>query len=201
MVKPISIIDQLEEMRRHGRDRVHAHRIAAFLEGRELARKLFQTVERYREALETEDRDIDRHEHLLDMEFVHGFTKALLGALKGVPNLIPLEDREDLADYLASDIQDHAEEALIDIGNEWVSPWLVHADKLRAEGANGTKLQFLTIGLYQEYSTFDCGRCLTGLDEDFRAAAIAMLDSFSRHGRDDPNFARAAEVLLGHRAL
>lgn len=200
MSKPMSIVDQLEEARRSGKHLVHTYRVAAYLEGRELARQLFQKVERYREALETEERDINRHEHLLDMELARGFTKALMGALKGVPNLIPLEDREDLADYLASDIQDHAEAALIDIEDEWVSPWLVHADKLRAEGANGLKLQFLTIGLYQEYETFDCGRCLTGLDEDFRAAAIAMLDSFSRHGRDDPHFARAAEALLGHRA-
>lgn len=200
MGNPVSYIAQFEEARRRGKDQLHTHRIAAYLGGRELARKLFETVVRYREALETEDRDIGACEHLLDIEFARGFTEAFMGALKGVPGLIPPEDREDLADYLVDDIRDHAEAALIDMGDEWVSPWLVHADKLRAEGPNGLKLQFLTIGLFQEYSTFDAGRCLTGLDEDFRAAAVAMLDSFSRHGRSDPHFQQAAESLLGGRA-
>lgn len=200
MKNPVSYIAQFEETRRRSKDQLHTHRVAAYLSGREHAKKLFEEVLVHQEAIETEERDIDRHEHMLDIEFARGFSEVLMGALKGVPDLIPLEDRDDLYGYLASDIRDHAEDALKNIGGEWVSPWMLHADKLRSEGPNGLKLQFITVGLYQEFHAFDVGRCLTDLDEDFRAVAVAMLDSFSRHGRNDPHFVMAATSLLGGRA-
>lgn len=191
---------QFEEARERAKrivdEQISNHRQSAWLSGREHAHKVFEAVLRFKEALVTEDRDISRHEHLLDMEFARGFSGALLPALKFVADLIPLADRDDLFDHLASDIQDHAEEALNGIGDEWVSPWMIHAEKLHSEGPNGLKLQFITVGLYQEFHAFDVGRCLTDLDEDFRAVAIAMLESFSRHGRDDPHFVHAAQRLL-----
>ncbi|MDP2431791.1 MAG: hypothetical protein Q8O33_07150 [Pseudomonadota bacterium] len=167
----------------------------AYQRGQNIMRALLASILLYRDKAPSGAGRIDA-----GIEVANGFTSALMNVADDMLSLLPPHKQKWLPEYIADDLVEHAEAALSKLGDGWVSPWLVHADKLRAEGANGLKLQFLTIGLYQEYETFDCGRCLTGLDEDFRTAAIAMLDSFSRHGRDDPHFARAAEALLGHRA-
>lgn len=170
---------------------LNARRELAYLQGQNIARKLFATVLAFKNAPA-----IDGETHLSEFDVARGFLDGLNIALDDARSLVPAERRKHLLGYLADDLAYNAEKGMRIMGDGWISPWITHADKLAAPGGNGRRLQMLTAGLYRQLQPFDAGRCLTGLDEEFRAAAIEMLDSFSRHGRHDRAFMDAAEKLL-----
>lgn len=202
MSETASLVAEQERRQRQRRHSLYSHRLNAALEGREMARRLFEQVGFLQAMnLEEEDHPIPPGEHKLNREFARGFVAAFLGVLHHAQALIPIEDRDEFAFLLAEDLCDQAQQTLTNLGDEWVSPWMLYADKLEADGHNGTKLRFLTLGLYRKHHEFDCGRCLTGLDEEFRVAALAMLDSFSRHGHEDLFFVGVAQTLLARTVL
>lgn len=163
----------------------------AYRRGQQLARHLFEEVVRHGSAPGP-----DGLQHHADAHLANGFTDALDGVLDDARGTLKPTMEHRLLPWLADDIVEHAEEALRELGNGWVSPWVAHADKLRAPGGNGAKLRNLTMGLYRKNQGFDVGRCLTGLNDECRTAAIEMLDGYSRHGRGDLAFVDVAEALM-----
>ncbi|MBN9422691.1 MAG: hypothetical protein BGO63_13925 [Candidatus Accumulibacter sp. 66-26] len=163
----------------------------AYLCGQNLSRILFSTVISFKQMP-----PIEGNTHPADYDVARGFADGLNVALEDAMSLLPAARREHFLPCLRDDLACNAEKAIRILGEGWISPWIIHSDKLQAPGASGRRLQALTIGLYRHLQPFEAGRCLTGLDEEFRMAAIEMLESFSRFGRHDRAFMDAAEKLL-----
>lgn len=168
-----------------------SHREWAYLQGQNIARKLFSTIISFKQIPPIEGNTLPT-----DYDVARGFADGLNVALDDAMSLLPAARREHFLPCLRDDLACNAEKAIRILGEGWISPWIIHADKLQAPGASGRRLQALTIGLYRHLQPFEAGRCLTGLDEEFRMAAIEMLESFSRFGRHDRAFMDAAEKLL-----
>lgn len=163
----------------------------AYLCGQNIARKLFSMLVSFRQMA-----SIDGSTYPADYDVARGFADGLNVALKDAVSLLPVARREHFLPCLRDDVACNAEKAIRILGEGWISPWVIHAGKLQAPGASGLRLQMLTIGLYRHLQPFEAGRCLTGLEEEFRMAAIEMLESFSLFGRHDRAFMDAAEKLL-----
>jgi len=183
--------DEIQQERRKQLDAVNRLREWAYLEGQKIARKLYSTIQRFKCMPSPDDQP-----HQAEFDAARGFADGLNLALDDVRNLVPADSRRHFLEFLIDDLARNAKKAEHVMGDVQVSPWVIHAEKLRSNDANGRRLETLTIGLYRQYEPFDAGRCLTGLDEDFRAAAIEMIESFSRLGRRDRAFMDAAETLL-----
>ncbi|MBS1191012.1 MAG: hypothetical protein H6R10_2804 [Rhodocyclaceae bacterium] len=163
----------------------------AYLRGQNLVRDLFSTIQKFK----VMPSPVNSH-HQAEFEVARGFVDGLNIVLDDSRKLVPQEYRRHFLPYLQDDLVDNVDKGLRVMGDGWVSPWIVHADKLQAPGQNARRLQNLTIGLYRQFQPFDAGRCLTGLDEEYRVIAIEMLESFSKLGRHDRAFMDAAETLI-----
>ncbi len=182
---------ELQQARRKQLEDLSNMREWAYLEGQKLARKLFSTITLFKGMPSS-----DGQHHQAEFEAARGFADGLNIAIDDLRSLVPADSRRNLLAFLIDDLATNAEKAVHIMGEGQVSPWIVHAEKLRSNDGNGKRLQMLTVGLYRRYEAFDVGRCLSGLGEDYRATAIEMLDSFSRLGRNDRAFMDAAENLL-----